>query len=189
VIETRDEHGRPIIDALLTALVRDIARTVPDLSTIDADRILFVSGAARLAARASIRPLGGPNKPSVVIRGVPMLYEICLRPRFFRDTPAQQRLLAIVHELWHASPGFDGTLADERRHQNADPDWIEAEVARIVDQFARSRSSAGEFLRYTGELRMLAWRVRPASRIPSGSSIRRAYDEGDLFLAIVESRD
>jgi hypothetical protein len=188
-VSEQDERGRPIIDRHLRQLVREIARAVPDLAQVDADRILFVAGAARLMARASIRPLGGANRPALVMHGVPMLYEICLRPRFFRETPHAQRLLTIVHEMWHASPRFDGTLAQERRHQNADPDWIEAEVARMVEQFARSGSSAGDFLRYKGEMRMLAWLVRPPSRIPPHSAMKRSYDEGDLFLAIVESRD
>jgi hypothetical protein len=120
---------------------------------------------------------------------VPILYEICLRPRFFRETPAEERLFIIAHELWHASERFDGTLAEERRHHNADPDWIESEVTGIADQFVSTGSSAAEFLRYTGEIRMLSWLVRPPSRIPPGSSLRTSYDETDLFLAIVESRD
>lgn len=185
----RDERGRPIIDAPLTDLVRELARTVPDLSRVDAERVLFVTGAGRLAARASIRPFKGPRRPSVTIGGVAIRYEICLRPRFFLDASPELKLAIVAHELWHASPAFDGTLAEERRHGNADPDWIEAEVAQMVDRFLASESDAADFLRHRGELRMRAWLHRPPSRIPPSSSLRSSYDERDLFLAIVESRD
>ncbi len=189
-----DVSGRPIIDAALSRLAQDLALASPDLAHIDASRILFVAGAGRLFTRASIRPLepaalGASTKPSVVIEGVSMLYEICLRPRFFLQTGPEQRLMTIAHELWHASPLFDGTLAEDRRHHNAGPERIESEVTEIVDRFLDSGSDAAGFLSIVGELRMRAWLARPPSRIPAGSSLRRRYDERDLYLAIIQSRD
>jgi hypothetical protein len=184
-----DDRGRPIFDALLSGLVRELARVCPELSNVEAERILFVAGAGRLMARASIRPLGGRDRPTITIGGASIRYEICLRPRFFLDTPFEERLTIIAHELWHASPAFDGTLAAERRHENAGADRIESEVRQIVDRFRASGSPAADFLRHRGELRMRAWLIRPPSRIQPATSLRKSYDERDLFLAIVESRD
>lgn len=189
MILERDEHGRPIIDASLSSLVREVARLCPELAHVDPARILFVTGAGRLMTRATIRPFAGPGKPTLVIDGAPILYEICLRPRFFLETARDERLTIIIHELWHASPAFDGTLADERRHRNAAQDTIESEVSGIADRFRAYGSGAAEFLGHVGELRMRAWLIRPPSRIPAGSSLRRSYDERDLYLAIVDSRD
>jgi predicted metallopeptidase len=189
VIREEDEQGRPIIDASLSRLAGEIARLCPELAHVDAKRILFVTGAARLMTRATIRPFAGPGKPSLVIDGAPILYEICLRPRFFLETKSEERILIIIHELWHASPAFDGTLATERRHRHATQDMIESEVSGIADRFRASGSRAGEFLAHVGELRMRAWLARPPSRIPPGSSLRRSYDERDLHLAIIDSRD
>jgi predicted metallopeptidase len=189
VIEKRDEQGRPIIDSALAGLVDEIGRLSLELARVDAKRVLFVAGAGRLMARASIRTFGAADSPSVVIDGEPRLYEISLRPRFFLETPLEERLTIVIHELWHASPLFDGTLAAERRHKNTAADAIDAEVKGIADRFRATGSRAGDFLSYVGELRMRAWRARPPSRIPANSSLRKSWDERDVFLAILHSAD
>src|SRR5215813_10200647 len=124
---------RPALDPELKALARALAAADPArLGHIDADRILFVAGAARLESRASIRPLtfggsppsfrqGAHLKPQITILGTVMLYEICLRPRFFLDATPEERLAIIAHEIWHIAPAFDGTLAEARRHDKASP--------------------------------------------------------------------
>lgn len=204
---SRDELGRPFVGALFTSLVRSIARAGPDgLGPIDADRVLVVAGAARGESTASIRPLafgletrdpcvpllraGGWNKPRIELGGVPMLYEICLRPRFFLTLAPEERLSTLIHELWHISPSFDGTLAEERRHDRMAKDQIDREVERIAKSFRENvgASSRLDPLEIRGEIRIDAWLSRPPTRIPSAASVRATYTERDLYSAIVEQR-
>ncbi len=114
-----------------------------------------------------------------------MLYEICLRPRFFRCASPQERLRILVHELWHISPDFDGSLCRQRRHDTADPQLVEREVSALYEAMLE-RSSVPEVLSHTGELRMLAWLSRPPSRVPLEAQHRLEYSEADLFSTVVE---
>jgi hypothetical protein len=194
-----DERGRPIIDAALTLLIGEMARSSPRLTEVDASRILIVYGQARLESRASIRPLtfggdplrdgDGPwMKPEITIGGTRMLYEICLRPRFFLDATSEERAMILAHELWHTSAAFDGTLEAARRHQQIDGDRIEREVGEIVDSWRRRGGAGGSVLAISGELRMRAWLRRPPTRVPRGSSVRLAYGDADLYAALLEQR-
>jgi hypothetical protein len=191
---------RTSIDRELTRLCGEIATSVEELAHVDPSRILFVAGAARLDARASIRPLtfggsppslrsGGYEKPAIRVFGADILYEICLRPRFFLDTPPVDRIGIIVHELWHTSKAFDGTLDPDRRHDRCPSAAIAGDVAGIVDRWiARGVPAVGAFLSsMSGEHEMWAWLHRPPSRIPIRSTIRRSYDERDLYRAIVRA--
>ena len=45
-----------------------------------------------------------------------MLYLITLRPLFFRASDPDQRMRTVLHELFHISSRFDGTLHQGRRH-------------------------------------------------------------------------
>ncbi len=51
-----------------------------------------------------INPL--PSTPT----GVPALYLLSLYVPRFLDLPREEKLAVLVHELWHASPQFDGDL-------------------------------------------------------------------------------
>lgn len=204
----RDELGRPVIDRALLRLVADMAEKIPELHHVDGGRILFVAGAARLSSRASIRPLtygGDPPsrrgtghiKPIIELKGVSMLYEICLRPRFFLEPDPRRRITVVAHELWHCSDRFDGALSEERRHEVAG-DAIERAVERMIEGYLGGGiPPAARFLEDTTEMRMRAWLQRPPTRIPlrnrpgnaprngSGASVRTRYDERDLFLSVV----
>lgn len=181
----------------LATLVQEIGAANPErLGHVDASRILFVVGAARKEARASIRPLtygGNPpcaasadgrwTKPRIVVGGVRMLYEICLRPRFF-TIDAREQLRVLVHELWHIAPAFDGTLAGDRRHGGAD----DAAFAGAVDEMVAACSAESEsatVLATAPETRMTAWLSRPPSRVPALGLHRDTYDEADLYCAVV----
>jgi hypothetical protein len=180
---------RPELDPALGELVGALARAAPDaLGHLDPARILFVAGAARREARASIRPFGRSTdprwiKPEVIVGGAQIAYEICLRPRFFLETAPQERLVTIVHELLHIHPRFDGTLDPKRSHRGAPPRAFDGEVRAIAERIGEV-----ECLGWRGELRMRAWTSRPPSRIPAGTRIRARYDDRDLHLAIVEQR-
>ena len=192
----RDELGRPIIDGALRSLCRAIRDACGELPYIDPDRLLFVAGAARRSTRASIRPLtlggrpprfraDGWEKPQVWVAGRPALYEICLRPRYFLDASPQDRARIVAHELWHISPAFDGTLADDRRHRPGDP-VNPQQVDGWIDAWLTAGAPKREAVDYTGELRLSAWTHRPPSRL--GANGRRRFDETDLHLAIIEQR-
>ncbi|MCK6551791.1 hypothetical protein L6R52_38510 [Myxococcota bacterium] len=198
-----DPQGRPHADPVYQALVAELAVAARSaLAHVDPARILFVAGAARRESKASIRPLtfggapprdtSGPwRKPRIVVDGRLMAYELCLRPRFFLASSAEERLTVLAHELWHTSPAFDGTLDDARRHDRASPHAIERDVGAIVDAWrvhGAPRSKAAWILAHRGELRLSSWLSRPPTRMPIALRSRHAYTERDLFSSIVEQR-
>src|SRR5438105_2236905 len=93
-----------------------MARVLPEIAYIEAARVLFVAGEARRASRATVRGLGASGRPVIRLRGKRALYAVTLRPKFFRGSTPEQRIATLLHELFHISPAFDGTLAHDRRH-------------------------------------------------------------------------
>jgi hypothetical protein len=188
--------ARPNLDDAFEALVGHICASNADaFGHIDAGHLLFVAGAARREARASIRPLtfgGQPpshvspdgqwRKPRVIVRGVPQLYEVCLRPQFFLNASPRQRLRTIVHELWHISEAFDGSLDPQRRHRQGHDDSMTIEA--MADAVENTNADLS-ILAVSGEAIMRAWRCRPPSRIPADTDMRTRYGDDDLFAAVV----
>jgi hypothetical protein len=189
-MEAEPTRLRPLLRALVEAIV------AADVGVrVDPATVLFVAGAARLDARASIRPLGfggeplvstSPDgafeRPRITIDGVAQRYEICLRPHFFRTLDARGRLGCVLHELWHVGARRDGTLEPTRSHRGAVHVW-EPEVERwAADLAARPALAAlvdalGAGPRVVAE----AWLARPPTRIPRAHTLRRRWDERDLF--------
>ena len=108
-------------------LVRDVAARLPELSHVRAARVLVVAGEARRASRATIRPAhfsetrartgaARAEKPLIRVKGRKILYVVTLRPLWFLESTPRERIATIVHELYHASTRFDGTLHRGRRH-------------------------------------------------------------------------
>ena len=103
-------------------LIRDIAVHVPELAHVRASRVLVVAGEARGTSRATIRsgnvgPASGRKRRHYIrVRGRRMLYVITLRPLWFAASTAEDRIATILHELYHVSTRFDGTLHRARRH-------------------------------------------------------------------------
>lgn len=157
---------------------------VPGLTHVQPEAILMTAGSARRASAASIRPFGGNRKPTVTRGGRPLKYEITLRPRFFLRTDPIGRLGILAHELWHISPHFDGTLAEDRRHRRVDPQQARGFVARVLEQFG----SVPNVLGIEGEAWMPMWLDRPPSLLPDGHQ-RRSYSvEVDVFDALVQMK-
>lgn len=193
--------SRGDLGSAIGALIADLGAAVPEaFGPVDARRILVVVGAARREARASIRPLtfgggryasadGAWDKPRVVVGGALVLYEITLRPLFFRATAPAARILTLAHELWHAGPYFDGTLPAERSHVAVRGEPVESAVKQAVAAW-RARSPRAAALEHAltvpGEHLALAWLRRPPSRIPRSSALRRSYDDEDLYPTVVE---
>lgn len=190
-MEAEPTHLSPLLRALVEAIV------AADVGVrVDPRTVLFVAGAARLDARASIRPLGfggeplvstSPDgafeRPRITIGGIAQRYEICLRPHFFRTLDARGRLGCVLHELWHVGARRDGTLDPTRSHRGAASAW-EAEVTRLADTLA-ARAPFAPLVRGLGagsHVRVDAWLERPPTRIPRAHALRRAWDERDLFV-------
>lgn len=193
--EPTDEGRRRFpADPAYAALIDRVAAALPEaFGHLDSRAILVVAGAARLEARASVRPMtfggapprwvsGAQQKPRVTRGGHPILYELCLRPRFYRRTDPHERLRVFLHELWHLSPRFDGTLDEGRRHRRAGP-GDPAALTTFIDRLSLADPDL-EVLRWRGELLVPAWLSRPPSRAPV-ERVLRPYGDEDLYSAIV----
>jgi len=175
--------------------MRDLSLRSPEYRHIQPGRVLVVAGEARRASRGTVKPLtfargasrdgSGRRKPVVRVNGKRMLYCITLRPLFFRSARPDQRVETLLHELFHVSPAFDGTLDPMRRH------------ARLGDSFRRRFQPAlRRYLKecppeilapfaHHGEVRILAWLERPPAQHVRSRS-RPRYTEEHLYTATVE---
>lgn len=190
---------RPDLEPELRALLDALVRAAPArLGHIDVERILVVAASARKDAHASIRPLsfgghppryasadGRLHKPRIQRAGCELLYEIALRPRFFLDADARERVGILAHELHHVSPRFDGTLAEERRHRSLAPGEHERAVQEIVGAWEGAGCVGLHAVEGPREVTLLAWRSRPPSRLLHPGRERALYTEQDLYPAIV----
>ena len=187
--------SRPLnLNRAIRALMRDLASRSPEFAHLVPAKVLVVAGEARRASRGSVKPLAfargkskdasGARKPVVRVDGRRMLYCVTLRPLFFRDSRPEQRIETLLHELYHVSPAFDGTLDPARRH------------ARLGRKFSRSfRPLLRRYLRncppevlapfaHHGPVRILAWVERPPATHARGHS-RRLYTEEQLYTVTV----
>ncbi len=186
---------RPNFNKALRALIRDIATRMPEFHHVKAQRIVLVAGEARRASRGTVKPLcfrggksvdrGGRRKPIVRIKGRRMLYCITLRPLFFRGSTAQARIETIMHELFHCSRRFDGTLHAGRRHDVLGKDFarrLRPLVRRYLKGCSRELKAA---FAHNGEVRVLQWLERPGpAYIPGYSRVRKVYTEDQLYYGI-----
>nr|WP_228530815.1 MULTISPECIES: hypothetical protein [Myxococcaceae] len=163
---------------------------------VRAGRILVVAGEARRASRGTVKPLAfrggksvdanGRRKPIVRVKGRRMLYCITLRPLFFRLSTPQARIETLMHELFHVSRRFDGTLHAGRRHAALGKDFsrrLRPLVRRYLKQCpAHLRAPFA----HHGEVRVLQWLERPGpAYVPGGTRVRRVYSEDQLFYGVV----
>ncbi len=190
---------RPNLNAAVSALIAHISDVVPEYGHIDAQRILIVAGEARRASRGTVKPLFfqggqridflGRRKPAVEIGGRRMRYIITLRPLFFRKATLRQRITTILHELFHISPVFDGSLDLSRRHARAGSSFdtqfrpvARRALRRIEPAFLR-------LLEYNGEVRVLQWLEKPQSWMPGEKlSHRLKYTEKHLFEGVMRMK-
>lgn len=190
---------RPDFSQAVRALIEHVAQAHPEFAHLDAQQILVVAGEARRASRASVRPLAfahgrrvdalGRRKPLVKIGGKRMLYAVTLRPLFFRKSTPRQRVATVLHELFHISRGFDGTLDHQRRHEAAG-DGFEAAFAPLERRCWRQLPAelVAPFA-YDGEVRVQQWLEKPQSWLPGErASHRKLYTEAHLFEGIVRMK-
>lgn len=183
---------RPNFNLLARALIRDIARHMPEFGHIKASRILLVAGEARRASRGTVKPLKvrpGDRKAKalVTINGRRMLYCITLRPLFFRSSTTKGRIGTLLHELYHISPRFDGTLDEGRRHE-AMGKGFGAKLRPLVRRYLRQcPPELWAAMAFDGEVRVLQWLERPsANLVGRKGATRRLYTEAQLFLGPVK---
>jgi predicted metallopeptidase len=177
----------------LRRLILDAALKLPELSHVRASRILVVAGEARRSSRATIRPLASRlpkhstrRRPLVQFQGRRILYVITLRPAFFRRSSAHERVTTLLHELYHVSTRFDGTLHRGRRHAMLPGRRFQASLSPLVKRYLGAADP--ELLApldHHGEVLVRQWLEKPPLSILPGSKVRRRYDEAQLFLGPV----
>jgi hypothetical protein len=180
-------------------LVRDLAARAPELAHVRASRVLVVAGEARRASRATIRPAhfketraragsGAREKPLIRVKGRKILYVVTLRPLWFVDSTPRERIATIVHELYHVSPRFDGTLHRGRRHSRLPLAKYNRRVRGIVDRYlaAAPPEVVAPFSTH-GLVRARMWLERPGGlyRREDAYRGRRVYTERQLFYGPV----
>ncbi|HTN53834.1 MAG TPA: hypothetical protein VML50_15600 [Anaeromyxobacter sp.] len=182
-------------------LIRDLAARLPELGHVRASRVLVVAGEARRSSRATIRPAhygasrrrarawGGPVKPLIRVKGRKILYVVTLRPLWFLASAPEERIATIVHELYHASTRFDGTLHRGRRHSRLPRDRYARKVRALVRRYlALGPEEVVAPFGHTGVVRARMWLERPASYRAGEYAGRRLYTERQLFYGLVRMR-
>lgn len=193
---------RPNLSQAVTALIRDVAERMPEFAHVDAGRILVVHGEARRTSRATIRPLHFAEthgrmsrtrrlkKPLVKVGGKKILYTITLRPMFFRASTPEERIRTILHELFHISRRFDGTLHSGRRHDKLPPrKWRVRFEPAARRYLALAPAEIRAPFALDQEVWVRAWLEKPARAYPAGSDDggrlryagRRVYTEKQLY--------
>ncbi len=179
-------------------LVRDLATRVPELSHVRAGRVLVVAGEARRASRATIRPAhfketraragaGTREKPLIRVKGRKILYVITLRPLWFLESSPRERIGTIVHELYHVSSRFDGTLHRGRRHSRLPLAKYNRRVRVLVERYlALAPEEIVAPFSMHGVVRARMWLERPGG-FYRGDEYRgrRIYTEKQLFYGPV----
>jgi len=173
---------RPRLAPALGRLLASVAQTVPGLGHVEPRRLLLMAGQARGGARASIRSLVTRAAVTrVVIDGQHRLYEINLRPLWFRASTLERRLEALLHELWHTHQRFDGRLDRRNLHPPGQRQRRSPEVAALLrTALDRLDPELLAPLGHHGEVLMPAWLQRP---VLTGEAPPRArYSNKDIYL-------
>lgn len=190
---------RPDFNLAVNALIRHVALAMPEFVHLQPDRILVVAGEARRASRGTVKPLSfakgkrrdafGRKKALVKLDGVRMLYCVTLRPLFFRASTPRARVATVLHELFHISRKFDGTLDRARTHSRLGPKF-EARFKPLERRLWKTLPAAlRQQFAYDGEVKMLQWLERPTSVLPGErSSTRRVYTRAHLFHGVMRMK-
>ena len=166
---------RPNMTLAVKRLIRDVARRVPELGHVRASRVLVVAGEARGTSRATIRPgnvgpaRGGVRRRFIRVRGRRMLYVMTLRPLWFAASTPEERVATILHELYHVSTRFDGTLHPGRRHGKLPRSRYDRKVHGLLGRYlARAPDGVVAPFAREGEVKVRMW-----LRLPRAAEGRR----------------
>src|SRR5574337_1364269 len=163
-------------------LIRDAARRLPELAHVRAGRILVVAGEARRASRASIRPARSSSgdrarirrAPLVRVKGRKILYVVTLRPLWFLASTPEQRIETVLHELYHVSGRFDGTLHRGRRHGRMPRDRYHRRIRALRRRYlATAPEEVVAPFAWRGVVKVRMWLERPARPRPGDRAERR----------------
>jgi len=182
---------RPNLTLAVKRLVRDVALRLPELGHVRASRVLVVAGEARRSSRATIRPArqGRRAASRVRVKGREILYVITLRPLWFLDSTAEDRVATILHELYHASTRFDGTLHSGRRHSRLPLSRYNRRIRRLLRRYlAMAPNEVLTPFAHRGEVRVRMWLERPGPGRDGERAGRRLYTEEQLFYGLARMR-
>jgi putative YhbY family RNA-binding protein len=156
---------------------------------------LVVAGEARRGSRATIRPTrsshspAGREKPSIRVKGRRILYVVTLRPLWFLDSTPEERIATILHELYHASIRFDGSLHRGRRHSRMPRAAYNRRIRRLLARYlATAPAECVAPFAHDGLVRARMWLERPASFRAGERRGRRTYTERQLFYGLARMR-
>jgi len=199
VVGADRRYPRPVprlnVTLAVKRLVRDVAARLPELAHVRASRVLVVAGEARRASRATIRPAhfketrarragaGSRVKPLIRVKGRKILYVITLRPLWFVASTPRERIGTILHELYHASLRFDGTLHRGRRHSRLPRAKFNRRIRTLLDRYLElAPAEIVEPFSMDGIVRARMWLERPGGSY-RGEAYRgrRIYTEKQLF--------
>ncbi|MGQ0508142.1 MAG: hypothetical protein ACT4TC_22820 [Myxococcaceae bacterium] len=183
----------PDFNRAVRDLLEDVRLSVEEFAHIRPSKILVVAGEARRASRGTVKPLTrgeGPQerrpRPLVKIRGRKILYCITLRPLFFRSSTPKARIGTLLHELFHISPRFDGTLDPEHRHAQIGREFARALRPIVKRYLARCPPEIFAPFAHNGDVRVQQWLERPSTFFVKGRpKARRLYTEEQLFQGTV----
>lgn len=140
----------------MRGVATDMVARLPELAHIDMSRVCVAFSTARSRSpygiQASLTPLrfqggalegkrrGRRYRVQQVrdVHGNEMLYIFTSYLPRFMDLPFHEKLVTVLHELWHISPAFDG---DIRRHagrcfaHTSSQKAYDAEMARLADRW------------------------------------------------------
>lgn len=164
-------------------LIRDVAARIPELSHVKASRVLVVAGEARGTSRATIRPgqLGGRRggkRRFMRVRGREIRYVITLRPPWFLASTAEERVATLLHELYHASLGFDGSLHRARRHTQLPRYRYDRRIRALLARYLAV--APGELLAPFGRDGLV--KIRMWLRVPPAAGARPGGRDVDAHL-------
>ncbi len=173
---------------------------MPEFAHVRPSQILVVAGDARRSSHATIRPMHFPSthsrmrkdrkrkKPKVSIYGKRILYVITLRPIWFRVSTPHQRVSTLMHELFHISTRFDGTLHAGRRHSKLGKRFNKKLLPLVRRYLRRAPAEVLAPFSYSGLVRVRQWLERPPSSYPvrkeGNKRVRHLYTEEQLFIGL-----
>ena len=171
---------RPDLTPAIEALLASLIAVTPKLAGIDHHDIVVVSLGAHGIAVASVRELQGMAS-SVTIAGRRRRIELGLRPDFFLVGDGARRAATLMHELLHLDPQRPGRLLDAHRHATRSQTAHEREAQALTRcALPALAATATLALAHDGEVRLRAWRHRPAETTP-----RRRYGDDDVYDSVV----
>jgi predicted metallopeptidase len=185
---------RPNMTLAVKRLIRDATARLPELAHVRPSRILVVAGEARRSSRATISPAIGAGRaagsgrlrPAIRVKGREILYVITLRPLWFRASTADERVRTVLHELYHASTRFDGTLHRGRRHERLPQSAYARRIDELASRYLEDAPAAivAPFS-HRGLVRARMWLERPSAHQAERHANRATYTERHLFYGLV----